>query len=259
MAHVSRANDHLIVMTACVDPSTGPARIARSDPRVRLNDYLEAMRFWFRLGDPRLRNLLLIENSGYSFDAFHRLIDAEKPSDMRVELVQTNSNNYAPGLHYGYSELLMLDLGLAMSDLAKGCRYWMKVTGRLRFPMIGRLLDRLPREYLFAADLRNAIPVFGDAQHWVHTRLMITEGRFYGRELRGLCRRMKPNNEPIEQVLYDVLYAHKGEPGAIVRFPVHVPPHGQSAYEDFSYQNTKRTMVDLARHAARFVFPDWWI
>lgn len=260
MAHGSRSNDYLIVMTACIDPSSGPARVARSDPKVRLVDYLSALRFWFKLGEPRLRHLLFIDNSGYPLDEVQRVVDREKPAEMKVELVSMNTNNYPPHVHYGYSELKMLDTGLERSALAKATRYWMKVTGRLTFPLVGRLLDRLPRNYHFAVDLRNGIPVFSPPQHWVHTRLAIFSKAFYVSEMRGVCERCLtlPPNTPIETMLYDLFMRHRGEKGAILRLPVHVPPHGHSAFQDFSYQGMTRTAVDWVRHGARVFLPAWW-
>jgi hypothetical protein len=259
MAQVVARNDYLVVMTATIDPATGPAKIARRDPKQRLADYLAALRFWMNLNDRRIRQVLFLENSGYPLDELQRAVDQEKPADMDVELVSMRTNDYPPEMHYGYSELLMLDTGLAMSRLAKQTRYWMKVTGRLTFPNVGRLLDRLPNDYLFAADLRNAIPIFGPKQLWVHTRMLITTGAFYDRALRGICHQLPPGNAPIEMMLYHTLARFQHEPGAILRFPVHVPPHGRSAFEDFSYQNSKRSAVDAARHVARVFLPDWWI
>jgi len=259
MAQRTARDDYLVVMTATIDPSTGPARIARADPKVRLEDYLSAMRFWLTLGDRRLRNVLFLENSGYPLDEVQDLVDRHRPLYMDVELVSMRTNDYPPDKHYGYSELLMLDTGLARSRLAKRCRYWMKVTGRLTFPNVGRLLDRLPNDYLFAVDLRNAIPIFSPPQLWAHTRLLITTGPFYDEALRGICHRLPGGNYPIEMMLYDTFMKYRDRPGAILRFPVHVPPHGRSAFEDFSYQGAKRSAVDAARHVARIVLPDWWI
>src|SRR6185437_6412523 len=56
----------LLVLTCTIDPSTGWAPPPRSSPAARLTDYVWSLGLWLRLKDPRLDDVLLIENSASS-------------------------------------------------------------------------------------------------------------------------------------------------------------------------------------------------
>jgi hypothetical protein len=223
-----------------------------------LQDYLTGLRFWLTLNDPRLNRVLLLENSGYPLDALAAL--ANDFSDTKqVEMISLPGRNVAPpGLDYGYSELLMIEEGLRQSRLVRETRYSMKVTGRLRFPGTSRLLDRLPRDLLFAVDSRNAWPIFGPPQLWVHTRMLIATHQFWLDEITPVRHRLKPLDS-IEMVLYPTFANRASQPGAIRRWPVHVPAVGVSGFSGQSYQSWKRTTIDLVRSAAHVFTPNCWI
>lgn len=56
-------NKYLVVLTDAVPPSV-KATIRRSDPATRRVDYENALSFWLKIDDDRLRNILFLENSG---------------------------------------------------------------------------------------------------------------------------------------------------------------------------------------------------
>lgn len=250
--------DYLVVLTACVDPSTGPAKMARADPVVRLGDYLDGLRFWLELPDPRLDRILLLENSGHPLTAFDDLFARHNPHGKAFEAISMRCNDYPPHLDYGYAELHMLDDGLAASRLARLTRYWMKATGRLTFPNVSRLLDRLPRDYRFAVDCKRATRLVGPEMPWVHTWLILFAGEFYDAHLRG-ARHDMTAGRPIEMLLHERFARFEGEPGAIRRWPVHVPPRGVGGLSGTRFDSPARRSLDAFRAAARVVAPHWWI
>lgn len=250
---------HLVVMTACIDPSSGPTRIARMDPVLRLQDYLAALRWWLQINDPNLPALLLIENSGFPLDVFHEQVARANPHRKQFEAISLRANDYPPELDYGYAELKMLDVALPCSQLASRHRFWIKATGRLTFPGISRLIRELPSEYLFAVDSRTALPLFRQPkQLWTHTRLMLLSGDFWRRHLFDVKRLMRAG-ECIELMLYRVFAAFDGQPGAIRRWPIHVPARGVSGQSGRRYDTTSRRLVDAMRSISRVVAPNWWI
>jgi hypothetical protein len=249
---------YLVVMTACIDPSAGAVKVRRSDPLLRLEDYRQALRFWLHLPDPRLNRILFIENSGYSLDAIHQLVTAENRLGKEFEAISLTCNSYPPGLDYGYAELNMLDQGLARSALARQARYYTKATGRLTFPRISKLLDRLPEDFQFAVDSRTALPLRGQKQFWTHTRLMIFSAEFYEKHLRDVKQQLVAG-ECVEMMMYKVFAEFHGQPGAIRRFPVHVSSRGISGTSGESYDTVKRRALDVLRGLTRRVAPNWWI
>jgi hypothetical protein len=252
-------NGYLVVLTACIDPSQGAIKVQRSDPVVRLADYQQALRFWLRLPDPRLGRILFIENSGFPLQAIDNIAKTENPLNKQFESISLNCNDYPSHLDYGYAELNMLDQGLELSELAQQAHYYIKATGRLMFPGISKLLDRLPADYQFAVDSRTALPLFGEPkQLWTHTRLMIFSDDFYRRHLRDVKQRMV-KGECVELMLFKFLAGFTGQAGAIRRFPVHVPVRGVSGTSGLSYSALNRQTLDAFRSAVRYIAPWWWI
>ena len=100
--------------------------LARSDPSVRRKDYLNAFRFWLAHPDQRLRRILLIENSGADLSEFQ---EEARGSSKEVEIISTTPAWPPEGLHYGYSELLMMDEALSKSRLYQESSHLIKATG----------------------------------------------------------------------------------------------------------------------------------
>ena len=249
---------YVVVMTACIDPSGGAVQVGRKDPLLRLEDYKHAVRFWLKLPDRRLNQIVFIENSGYPLDVIQDLANNENPLGKEFETISLNCNDYPAHLDYGYAELNMLDQGLAISRLARHAKHYIKATGRLTFPGISKLLDRLPEEYRFAVDCRTALPLRGQKELWMHTRLMIVSAGFYEKHLRDVKQRLV-QRECVELMLYRFFAEFEGQPGAIRRFPVHVPNRGISGWSGESYDAPKRRALDLLRSWSRVVAPMWWI
>src|SRR5579875_540446 len=146
---------YLLVLTATIKPAAAAAaEVYRKDPNLRLNDYLNPLRFWIAYPDPRLDKILFLENSGADLSAVRRLVD-ECDSNKQVEILSVPGNNIPPGINYGYGEMEMLDCGLAQSELRRATTHMLKITGRLTFPTVTTLLDRLPATFDVAVDCRN--------------------------------------------------------------------------------------------------------
>jgi hypothetical protein len=255
---VDSAKDYLLLLTACIDPSTGPARVVRSDPFMRLKDYCSALRFWLLNPDPRLSSILFLENSGYPLDDLRELAATSNPFDKRIEFIQLHNNDYPPFVDYGYPELEMLDMGLQSSELAKRSGYFIKVTGRLAFPRITSLLDRLPSNYLFAVDCRIPILPRGKTPA-VYASLMIFSVSFYKTNLIDIKSRMNDVLSNTETMLYLKLMNYAGTPGAILRWPVQISPVGYSAHWGTNYGSPIRRAKDAIRQLSRTLFPKLWI
>jgi hypothetical protein len=250
---------YLVVLTACIDPSTGRHRVHRSDPAVRLGDYADGLRFWLGLADPRLSRVLFLDNSGYPLDKLAEVAAGDNPHRKQVELISMRCNECPEGVSYGYSELAMLDEGLGRSELAKECTHLIKATGRLRFPKIRRLLDRLPADFEFAVDARDNAWFVRSPQRFVTTQLMIFSRSFYEQHLRGIRDELSPEVPLIENLLFAKLMKYKGKAGAILRWPVSVDPVGRAAHWDKDYGSMKHRVRNLLRGVCRRVAPGWWV
>jgi hypothetical protein len=209
--------------------------------------------------DKRLNRILFLENSGYPLDRL-KSEATNNPRGKEVEFVSMKCNDYPSNLSYGYSELRMVDLGTDQSKLAHTSKYFVKVTGRLTFPELPRLLNRLPDDYDFAVDSRNNVRFSRSPQVFVSTQLMIFSRDFYNRKIRALWQQMPARNFAlIENLLWDELIPLRRKPGAILRWPVNVDPHGQAAHWQKDYRSPKQRLISRARAVARVLTPWWWI
>lgn len=259
---------YTLLLTACVDPQG--VRVARNDPVVRLRDYVQALRWWLGLPDRRVGDVIFAENSGYPLDALREVAERQNPHGRAVTFLDECDNVVPPQLQYGYAELGMIDAAMHLPPVADPDRRVIKATGRLTFPRVTRLLDRLDRrEWDFAGDGRNL-----DLGHlrksmlrgWskvgsrtMTTQLMFFRSGFWRGRLSGMQAEMRPFPERtwrIESVLCDRLAAveAEGEARVMWRWPVNCQPSGLAAHcgekrYDAGGQRVRAGFRALARRA----------
>ena len=251
-------NNYLLVLTACIDPSTGPARISLTDSLTRLEQYRKSLEYWLLSKDSRLAKILFLENSGYPLDKLRELVDKGNPLKKQVEFIQLSNNNYPAHLDYGYPELGMLDEAANTSKLMADSKYFIKATGRLLFPKLSKLLNRLPADYLFAVDCH--LPVY--LISWspgVNSNLMIFSVEFYKTEMLDVKSKMNDVFRNMETLLYYKLMDYYKTPGAVLRWPISVDPVGYDAQWGKSYSSPRRKVIGAARSVGRALLPGIWI
>ena len=253
---------YLILMTACIDPGNAPIKVARHDPVLRLADYRNALIFWLHLHDSRITKLVFVENSGYCLDELTALAQRENIYGRKIEFLSLNCNQYPSGIHYGYAELQMIDEALVRSSLLSTSEYFIKATGRLIFPNICRLVDRLPEQFLFSVDARRNSLLVKKNQEFITTQLMVFSTQFYSLILAGCKSEMGGIYKKIERLLYHKLISYEGQPGAILRWPVSIDPVGFAAnFEGKSknYSSSRQFIINQLRSFCRIVLPKWWV
>jgi hypothetical protein len=255
-------NEYLLLLTACIDPSTGPAKIARADPLLRLRDYQNALRFWLAYPDSRIKKILFVENSNYSLDSLKTIASQQNSRGIEIEFLSLETTGYPEGFHYGYAECQMIDVALERSRLAASATHFIKVTGRLTFPGLTRLLDRLPNGFKVAVDARNNTWFVRSPQRFITTQLMLFEKSFFAERLQKLYHELKPIEEGVylvENLYYHALMPLRDSPGVILRFPCNVDPHGFAAHWTKNYTAPKQRAISLARVITRRLLPNWWV
>jgi hypothetical protein len=257
---MNQQNNYVVVMSACIDPSNGSIKVPRNDPSVRLQDYINGLNFWINIPDRRLDKIVFIENSGYPLDALQELARIFNPLNKQIEFISLCCNEYPEGVHYGYAELNMIDEAFGTSKLINECSYLIKATGRLTFPAISRLLDRLPADFMFAVDCRNnSMFTTSAAQIFTTTQLMIFSTSFYKDYLLNAKSQLSKEVGHIEKLFYYKLMKFQGKKGAILRWPVNVDPSGYSSGWYKNYDSLKQKTTNKARAICRILFPNWWV
>jgi hypothetical protein len=254
-------NRHLLVMTACIDPSKGEYRLNRADPMVRLEDYRTALRFWLQFPDERIRNILFIENSSYPLDSLKTTAERENPLEKNLEFISLDCNWYPPGGHYGYAELRMLDLGLQRSRLRDATTHMIKVSGRFTFPNLTRLLDRLPAEFDAVADARAWRTLRKRHEHpQVTTQIILFAHDFYNLHLQNCYRELESGDlSHMEAIYYRKLAELSAASKIVLRFPCNVSPVGFPAHRDRPYGHPSQVLANGFRAVTRRILPNWWI
>ncbi len=252
-------SDYLLVMTACIVPNNDSIKVVINDPIIRLEDYRKTLIFWLRYPDTRIGKILFIENSGFPLDSLKETVLLENNLSKQVEFISLMCNEQPPGIHYGYSELNMIDQGLSLSELVKNSRYIIKVTGRLVFPDLTALLKLLPSDYYFAVDCRKNSFFVKHLQEFVTTQLMFFSTDFYELKLRNIKSKMTQKMFLIENLLYSELINYMGSEGTIFRWPINVDPVGYAAHWHKDYRSFKQRLIYFFRGICRLFLPQWWV
>jgi hypothetical protein len=115
-----------VVMTATITPPQNAPALTRVDPRLRLEDYKQALRFYMAVPDHLVDRILFIDNSNADLSDLQRIVDAEA-HDKRVELISFEGNDHPPEFGKRYGEFRLLDVSLAKSELIRErieCSLW---------------------------------------------------------------------------------------------------------------------------------------
>jgi hypothetical protein len=247
----------VVVLTATITPLKG-AQIARTNPDERKRDYMTGFRFWVQNRDPRLSRILFVENSGASLLDFRQ--EAESAADKDIEFVSVPPISLPSGLHYGYAEMQMLDYALSRSRHRSITTHMIKATGRLQFPKISALLDRLPSEFDIAVDTCQALPFGLRPQAFVQTQLFLASHSFYGAFLQHSYHDLRPDYPfYIEHLIYERLKKMSENPRILTRWPISVEPMGVAGYSGKRYDRLSRCVLTTLRAALRKPIPDFWL
>lgn len=250
------------VLTACIRPGDNmAAHIRRMRPEERIQDYRAALTSWLRRREPRITQLIFIDNSGHPLEELEAHAREQNEFGRRCEFISLPFMPLPDGLHHGYLELKLMDEGFARSRLFGATPHFLKATGRYRFPAISRLLDRLPEDFHVAVDSRDNRFFVRHPQRFTGAALMLFSTAYYDGHLRTLYRKMRPAPPPrhqfIEDMLFDFLAPHRGEEGYVLRWPVNCDPEGICANGE-SWNSGRRRLFALGRGAGRRLMPAWW-
>jgi hypothetical protein len=247
---------YLLVMTATIIPAAN-AGVRRADPELRLEDYKRALRYWLSYDHPAAERILLLENSGADLAGLWAIAADENPRRKPVEILSVPGNRIPEGTNYGYTEMEMLDDGLALSQLRQQTTHMIKVTGRLTFPALGKALDRIAKPFELMAECRKlGFPRRGfDAS----TQLFVCSHDFYDRVLRDSKKEMNSTDvRLLEHLIFRKVIPFKGQPGIYLRFPCNIEPVGYSGFKSRSYNSPKTALTRAIRAGLRVVMPGFW-
>jgi hypothetical protein len=254
---------YLLVMTATIVPAPN-AQVKRVSPQIRLEDYKRALRFWLRYPHAAAARILFLENSGADLSELRGIAEQENPLGREIEFLSLPVREIPPGGNYGYSEMQMLDEGLALSRLRPATTHMIKTTGRLTFPALGRALDRIELKARSAsANLELMIDCrkLGFPRRGADARvqLFVCSHGFYDRVLRGANREMgAAGARLLEQLIFRKVIPFLGQPGCYLRFPSNIDPVGYFGCKDRRYDSARTAVTRGIRAILRVAAPGYW-
>ena len=159
---------HGLIMTASLIPPQ--TAVARNDPADRLNDYLDALRFYLALPSTAIDRILFVDNTNGDLTALVQLA-RDLPHDKRIEFLTFDGNKHPVQRGKAYGEFKLMDYGLAVSSLFQADDIVWKTTGRLKFLNLPEMIHRSrSMQFDLMCDLHN-LPWVGSGS-WANRRSM---------------------------------------------------------------------------------------
>jgi len=250
----------ILLLTACIEPTQFKNNVQRNDSRIRLVDYKEALKMWLHLKDEKITTIIFAENSGYDLTEIEEIFLTENKYHRTYQIFQNLASEVPQGLHYGYSELELIDNAINQISLLKDNDFIIKSTGRIYFPKIYLLTQNIERSHDFIADSRR-FNFFKWHKNYVLSNLFIFNVKWYKQNLfdkKGNMIKLKISH--FETLLYYLLKEKQLENNNIIlRFPFNINPVGIGAHWDVNYQSSKKRIEYFIRGIFRKIFPQIWI
>jgi hypothetical protein len=247
-------------MTATITPPAGVPALQRVDPADRLADYEGALKFYLSLPASVVDRVVFAENSDTDLGSLDRIAQ-EHGGGKEVELLTFDGLDYPVEHGRSVGETRLIDTALERSRLlgalAPDEPFW-KVTGRLRFTNLDRLIATTPAGRELYVDFRR-IP-----RPWVDTRVFACTPRAF--------RELFVSREPLmrqdvldrsgysapEERMFEELMPLRERARIAPRLRLEPRVEGYSG-QGADYARPSRRIWTAARGIARRLVPPLWI
>ncbi len=258
---MENALNFTLLLTACIEPKQFIKSVKRSDPYVRLNDYKIALTKWLHHKDERITKIIFAENSGFPLDEIMQIFKHQNIYNREILVIQEIAKNAPAEFHYGYNEIELIQDVIFKHLSNNKNEFIIKVTGRIFFPSISKLLNKFHAEMLFIADSRK-IKFLSYNRNYVLTNLFVCNVDFFKNYLTNISEVMRVNGiKHLETVFMYVLFPlYLKDPMKIkLRFPVNIDPIGIGAHWNVNYQSFTKVIGSTIRGIARKFISQIWL
>jgi len=249
-------------MTACIHPKNLNRSSFRDDPVLRMEDYKKAFTYWLQFEDARITAIVFAENSGYNLQELILIAKNKNTFSRKIEFLEVKESPRLPGIHYGYSDMEIIDYAVDNSKLLTEDATIIKTTGRLYFPKLKKLLDEQDKfQYNFFADSRD-YKIGKREKHYIITTLFLADVSFYKKYLFNVKQQLvSGSSSHMETAYFQVL-----KPMSLLksnkinlRFSYNVDAVGIGAHWNVNYASTTYRLSSFLRLAFRKVLPGFKI
>jgi len=252
-----------LILTATITPPEGVPELVRTDPAVRLRDYLTAFEFYLKVPTRILPRIVFAENSDSDVTPFRDLAD-RLGLGKEVFVTSHQGNDHPASYGRAYGEMKLLDRIMTefepVSSLPPDALFW-KGTGRHILRNIDRMITTAPRSYDLYCDLKNRpIPWF-DMRFFSFSMAGYREF-FLGRypEVRDAFSFPEPGTREVAEIMIRRWIGQRlPNPKIHPRFRVEPFVQGIRGWDNASYSRGRGFAKFMMRNVSRQVAPKLWI
>jgi hypothetical protein len=247
---------NVVLLTATVTPPQGAAQLARTDPRVRLADYANALEFYLKhLKKGSISGLIFSDNSNSNIDVLHDMVEKYDVTN-QVEFISYPGLDYSPSFGRGYGEFKMVDYVMEhsklISQLPGSANIW-KITGRYILKNLTEVIKSKPQNIDFYCNCRN-IP-----KYWIDLYVLCWNKSAYELIIKNICEDIKEGSIPgsAEIAFRRVLDQTKFDVSIAKRFKTIPLLQGHRGVDNKSYADMGLKLI--LRKSALRIAPWLWI
>lgn len=247
---------NVLLMTGTITPLPGLPSLARTDPKLRLQDYQAALTFYSKLLNSCFDAIVFAENSNTDLSPLIATVSTSCCFD-KIEFISFYGLDYPPAYGRGYGEFRLVDYAIEHSKLISTQDVIWKVTGRYIIENIRSVVESRPPTVDLYCNMRNypyrhcELYLLG----WTH--------RGYEAAIKGVYHKLGndilPHVLSNEEASFRNLVDHSFEAINIVpRFKVLPVVRGVRGWDNKPYRK-RRSFQMTARQLVHILIPSLWI
>lgn len=246
-----------VLLTATITPPQ--TAVARYDPQLRLDDYLESLGFYLSLPSDYVNRIVFIDNSASDITPVEDFV-IKQIHDKAVEIISFEGNNHPISYGKAYGEFRLMDFGLDHSSLLGTDDIFWKVTGRLRVLNMTEMILAIREKYDVLCDL-HSFPLIGTGKvfgnKWMDLRVFSSSVRAYQCIFKGANDALKSSFD--QSSIYRLVMNAPPSLNVIRRFPIQPVIVGFSGRHNRDYFSGLQKFKTNVRAWLRRTAPRLWI
>ncbi|HAF02169.1 MAG TPA: hypothetical protein DCO68_04125 [Methylophilaceae bacterium] len=185
---MKNASSNLLILTATITPPVGAIKLSRTDPKLRLDDYIQAFKFYLPFViEGKISGLIFADNSASDISEIQKICQAYNINE-KIEFISFEGLDYPPEYGRGYGEFKLIDYVMQHSKLiaqASPDAYIWKITGRYILKNLGEIVFTRPAKADIYCHCRN-IPI-----PWLDLFVLSWKKKVYNKTLKNICEKIR--------------------------------------------------------------------
>jgi hypothetical protein len=246
---------NVLLLTATITPLAGIPALARTDPKLRLQDYQKALVFYSPLIGTCFDAIVFAENSGSDLSALASSI--KDPGAHAVEFISFYGLDFPPSHGRGYGEFRLVDFAIEHSKIIGENDIIWKVTGRYIIENIHKIVRSRPNGADLYCHMRN------HPYRLCELYLLSWNSRAYNRVIKGIYPKLRSDIVPGKFSIDETLFRKEIDQAAdrisvVPRFRDIPVISGVRGHDNRDYSK-RWSMKNLARKVSHRLLPSLWI